>query len=144
MITDILNEFDAPATALTATRVSTNVIDTRGVADIGIGADIFLYVQVNTALTSAGASTLAVSIETDDNSAFSSATTIYTTVAIPKASLVGGYQVVNTPIPSGCERYLRLRYTVGTADFTAGTVTAEIIPYQGQSDRYYPSAVPVT
>lgn len=143
MITDVLNEFDAPNTALTATRVSTNVVDAKGFGDVGIGGCLYIYVQVNTALTSAGASTLTVALQTDDNASFSSATTVYTTAAIPKASLIAGYQVVNVAVPTGCERYLRLNYTVGTADFTAGSITAEIIPYQGQSDRYYPSAIPV-
>lgn len=144
MILDAFNEFDAVGTALTATRASTNVIDLRGFADSAIGCPLYVYVQVNTALTSGGSSTLTVAIQTDDNSSFSSATTLFTTGSIAKASLVAGYRILSVALPEGCERYIRLNYTVGTADFTAGTITAELIPYRAQYDKYYPSAIPVT
>ena len=72
---------------------------------------------------------LTISVETDDNSSFSSATTVFTTTAIVLASLTAGYvlkQLVELPEGTN-ERYVRLKYTVaGTAPST-GKVTAGIV-----------------
>jgi hypothetical protein len=76
----------------------------------------------------AGAGTLTVSLEVDDNSGFSSATTVWTSGAIPKATLVAGYRLPIEYLPKGInERYFRLYYTVATGPMTAGKITAGLM-----------------
>lgn len=119
--------------AITATAVSTNVID-LGVAgtpydavaplnqDIGKGAKIPVLIQVTEDFNNL--TTLTVAIETG-------ATTALGTVVISKdvllADLVAGYQFPVEVLPNEIdERYLGVRYTVtGTAP-TTGVVTAGI------------------
>ena len=135
MIFDAQGKFSA-AQAVTATAVSFNSIDLLA-AGIPYGSsaaqnralglfDIPLLIQVvenfNT-LTS-----LTFSVETDDNSAFSSATTVATTPAIPLAQLVAGYQASFDRIPRKVvERHIRLRYTVIGTNPTLGKITAGIV-----------------
>lgn len=118
--------------AITATAASTNVIDlgpikTGIVRDVGKGADCPLLVQVTEAFTAAGAATLTITLECDDNEAFSSAKTLWTSGAIPKATLVAGYVVLPEYLPRGTnERYIRMNYTVATGPMTAGKIVAGI------------------
>lgn len=120
------------AQAITATAVSTNVIDLGPIAtgltrDVGKGMETPFLIQVTEAFTAAGAATLTITLETDDNSGFSSATTVWTSPAIPKASLVAGYVIIPEYIPRGVnERYFRLNYTVATGPMTAGKITAGV------------------
>lgn len=123
--------------AVTATAASTNYIDFGAngtpvgwagalVGDLG-NSDIQLLVQVTT--TFATLTSLTVSVEMDDNSSFSSATTVARSEAIPAASLVAGYKFrLPDSIPEGTtERYLRLKYTVAGSDATAGKIYAGIV-----------------
>lgn len=118
--------------AITVTAVSTNVIDLAPIAtgiirDIGKGKPIPLLIQVTEQFAAAGAGTLTVTLEVDDNEAFSSAKTVWTSPAIAKATLKPGYVVVPEYIPRGTdERYLRLNYTVGTGPMTAGKIVAGV------------------
>lgn len=125
--------------ALTATAASTNIIDLGAARELGT-ANIRLRVQVDAALTSGGSSTLTIALQTDDNASFSSATALFTTAAIPKASLVAGYVAVDIVVPKGTERYLRLNYTVGTADFTAGNISAFLVLNE-EAIRAYPNGI---
>ena len=115
--------------ALTATAASTNTIDLSPIGpgivrDIGPGNPIPITVQVVTAFT--GLTSLAVTLQVDDNPTFSSPKNVISSGAIPLASLVAGYQFNMDYIPRGTdERYMRLNYTVvGTG--TAGAVTAGV------------------
>lgn len=129
------------AQAITSTANSTNVYDARSsVADIGRGKEVWFEMVVNEAFTASGSATLTVTIETDDNSSFSSATTIATSPAIGKATLVVGY-VYRLSIPAGGERYYRAVYTVATGPMTAGKVTAQFGPRQASdTDKFFPRA----
>lgn len=111
--------------AITATANSTNVVD-LGAADLDAGEPLHINAQVIEAFTAAGSATLTVSLETDDNSGFSSAKTLVTTAAIGKADLVEGYQIPISFLPANVERYVRLVYTVATGPMTAGKVTSFI------------------
>lgn len=119
--------------AITASAASTNIIDlgpinTGIVRDIGKGHPIPILVQVTEDFAAAGAGTLTVAIQTDDNSAFSSAKTVYTTAALALADLKAGRQITLDYIPRGTnERFMRLNYTVGTGPMTAGKVHAGIL-----------------
>lgn len=135
MIFDKQTQFSA-AQAITATAASTNVIDLLA-AGIPYGDDaalsrdqglfdIPLLIQVVTAFDNL--TSLVVAVQTDDNSAFSSPTTVVSSPAIPLASLTSGYQFVFDRIPrKTSERYIRLHYTVAGTAPTAGAVTAGVV-----------------
>ena len=126
MILDMQTLF-SDAQAITATAVSTNVVQIGSVSspgDAGAGTAIPLLIQVvedfNT-LTS-----LDVSIEVDDNEAFASAKTVMT-VNVPLADLVAGKQITPQYVPLGTdETFMRLNFTVVGAAPTLGKVTAGI------------------
>ncbi|MEA8727989.1 hypothetical protein PZS04_23550 [Klebsiella pneumoniae] len=111
------------AQAITATAASTNVIDTGSNKDVGKYGDIPLLIQVVEGFNNL--TSLTVTVQTDDNSAFSSAADVLS-MTIPLASLVLGYKSPVITLPMKMERYIRLNYTVtGTAP-TTGKVTAGV------------------
>lgn len=111
------------AQAITATAASTNVIDTGSNKDVGKYGDIPLLIQVVEGFNNL--TSLTVTVQTDDNSAFSSAADVLS-MTIPLSSLVLGYKSPVITLPMKMERYIRLNYTVtGTAP-TTGKVTAGI------------------
>ena len=122
--------------AVTATADSTNYVDVGHAYDIGPGAqDLEMIIIVDEAVTASGAATVTFKLETDDNTSFSSATDLYTSAAIGKATLVAGYRAVHARIPvSGVERYLQVSYTVASGPLTAGKFTAFLAPY-GQTNK---------
>jgi len=137
MLTDALGTFSNQQ-AITATAASTDVIDfgaggtpTPGhtvalTRDLGKGQAIMIRVQVTE--TFATLTSLTVSVQTDDNSGFSSATTVIATQAIPVASLVAGYVFNITEVPLlTTERYVRLNYTVAGSNATAGKIFASVV-----------------
>lgn len=107
---------------------SDNYIDLSvATRDISQSEPLFLMVQVTDAATSSGSATVTFSLENDDGTDFSGATTVYTSIAIPKATLVDNYQFF-VPLPQGItQRYLRGYYTVGTANLSAGSFTMAIV-----------------
>lgn len=131
--------------AITTTAASTHTIDlgqlgtVKGAAaalvgNLGIGSDIPFLVQVTEQFTAAGAATLTVALQYDDNEAFSSPLTVWTSPAFTLAQLKPGAQLglVNY-IPKGVldvnngERYFRLLYTVATGPMTAGKIVAGVV-----------------
>lgn len=119
------------AQAITADAGSTNQIDLSPrasgiVRDIGPGKPIPLLVQVVEAFNNL--TSIVVSVQTDEDSAFGSPTTVASTGAIPLASLVAGYQFNLDYIPRDTqERYMRLYYDItGTAP-TTGKITAGVV-----------------
>jgi hypothetical protein len=146
MIFDAQNIF-SDQQAITTSAVSINVIDFGasgkpiGAAanirkDMGRGTKIPLRIQATEAFLASGAGTLTIELQTDDNEAFSSPKTVWTSGAIPKASLVAGYVTNLEHIPRGTdERYARLNYTVATGPFTAGKITAGVV-LAGEDNNY--------
>ena len=124
MIFDSTNKFSS-SQAFTATAVSTNVID-LGVSnsDLGLGEAVPLWVGVDTTFT--GLTSVAVTLQTDDDEAFGTAVDVISTGAIAVADLVNGYQFALQAAPKNVlGQYIRLKYTVvGTG--TAGTISAGI------------------
>lgn len=134
--------FDAQALfsdgqAITADAGSTNCIDLGAtgtpyggsalIRDVGKGCEVPVSVTVTETFNNL--TSLQVSVQVDDNSSFSSATTVVLSPAVVLASLVAGY-TFNVParLPEGTkERYVRLYYDVtGTAPST-GKITAGIV-----------------
>jgi hypothetical protein len=134
MILDERNEFaDATAlsTAATGLALVGDVIDlgTDGINEV---EGIDLFITVDTAVTSAGSATVEFQLVSDAQAAIAvdgSATVHYKSAAVPKATLVAGYNVVNVSLPKGqYERYLGILQNVGTAALTAGKVNAGLTP----------------
>ena len=127
MYVDSQNEY-SDSQAVTASAASTNIID-HGIGDAGAGEpSMYLVVQVDETATAAGAATVVFTLQTDDNSAFSSATDILATAAIGKAALTAGTRVCAFELPIGMERYSRVSYTVATGPLTAGKFSAFLTP----------------
>lgn len=134
MILDERNEFaDATAlsTAATGLALVGDVIDlgTDGINEVD-GID--LAISIDTAVTSAGSATVEFQLVSDAQAAIAvdgSASVHYKSAAVPKATLVAGYNVVNVKLPKGqYERYLGILQNVGTAALTAGKVNAGLTP----------------
>ncbi len=122
--------------AITATAASTNYIDLGAAGtpqraqgpldnDPGPGTGVpfeCIVTQAFDLLT-----TLTVDLEMDDNTAFSSATTVVT-VDVPLADLTVGKNIfANLNLPTGItERYVRLNYTVTGTNPTVGQITAGV------------------
>lgn len=142
MIFDTLTKL-SDAQALTTTAASTSYIDLGVSRDIGVGQPIEVFCEVMSALVSGGSSTCVFAVETDTQSSFATAVTLIATAAIAKATLVAGYRPINAKLPAGVQRYIRMKYTVGTTDFTGGTVTAGLILDQ-QNQAFYASGLRTT
>jgi len=102
--------------ALTATAVSTNVINLGSDRDIGGGEPLWLVVSCDTAL--AGTSpTLDVDLQTDSVEAMSTPTSI---VSGPQKTAMAAGDKIVLAVPGANEQYLRVNYTLGG---TSPTVT---------------------
>lgn len=124
--------------AITATAVSTNVYDQgqsgtvyKAAAalsqDLGKGKKLPFLMQVTQDFTAAGAATLQFQIQTSVDAAFTSPVILYTSEAIPKASLVAGYQAPLDVMIRRTLRFIRVNYIVATGPMTAGAVTAGFV-----------------
>jgi hypothetical protein len=124
--------------SITATTVSTNVVDLGAtgtiygasapiVRDIGNGTDVDLAVSVTQSFNNL--TSLTISIEVDDNAAFTSATTVFTSPAYTLAQMATGAKyLLPDSLPAGTnERYVRLRYTVAGTAPTTGKITAVVV-----------------
>lgn len=136
MFIDSLLEF-SDAQAVTATAISTNVVDLGPVADnvtrdIGTGEDMYLVVVTNTTATDSGSdATLAVTLESDSTvDLATSPTTHFSTGALAFAAYAtAGTVVAAVKLPAGSyEQYLGVRYTVASGPLTAGKFDAFLTP----------------
>lgn len=142
MMYDKLNTFGTDQ-AVTATAASTDIIDLGATRDLGNGEPLELVVLVTETATSGGSSTVTIDLQTDDNSSFSSAATLASSGAIAKASITAGTELFRIKVPLNVERYLRLYYTVATADLTAGKFTA-FLAHDRQANKAYASGFTVS
>lgn len=91
----------------------------------GVPVRLIIAARVKAPFGSVGAATLQVSIQTSPDDA--TWTTKLSGPVIPVADLVAGKYALREPMPLGdMNKYMRLLYTVGTADFNAGTIDAQI------------------
>jgi hypothetical protein len=115
---------------ITATAVSTDVIDagaTRSASlgrDIGSGESLYLEVNITTTMTASGAATLAIALQDSANG--SSFSDVVTLAPIAVAALIAGKSYY-IPLPAGLRRYIRANYTVATGPMTAGALQASIV-----------------
>jgi len=132
------------AQAITATAASANQIDTAPLFSgnlgrrIGNGKRAFIFVSVDVAFTDTGSdSTIAVTLETDDTSAMSSAATIATLTTFPALTAAGTILFFPIPMSALYERYIGLRYTAAGGNLTTGSLTAGIVL---DADQFYATA----
>lgn len=124
------------AQAITGDAASTNYIDLGAtgtpyggsalVRDIGPGCPIPISVTVGAAFNSL--TSLTINLQVDDNTSFSSATTV-SSVTYLLAELTAG-AILNYPdyVPQGVdERYFRLQYDVNGTNPSTGNITAGIV-----------------
>lgn len=115
------------AQAVTAAAASTSSIDLSQIRDIGLGENLYIGVNVDVAMTDASSdSTVTVTLETDDNSSFSSVTST-TLFTIPAVSAVGYIAYARIQPGAMNERYAQLRFTPNNGNLTTGSFTAGII-----------------
>ena len=122
---------DAQVITARAATPSTNVID-LGVTGRNIRNDCKVICRVaGEDFDSAGdAVTLTVAFQTDDDVAFGSATTLWTSATLAQATVVAGYTIFEADLSNyddKLERYIRFTYTCGTADATKGKIDAFIV-----------------
>lgn len=149
MIMDKNLQFSSAQAFTTGDNASDYTLDMGVAEDLGIGAEegepLTVLVQVDTAFTSAGASTLQIKLQgsiLNTGTWFDIAWSPLLTLA---QCAVAGAQLFRLPLPPinpdgpGKPRYLRLQYSVATADFTAGKVTAGLmgtIPLNSAASAY--------
>ena len=116
--------------AITATAVSTNVVDagaTKNPAigrDLGAGTPLYLFVNVSQTFTAAGAATLQVTLQDSaDNATFADVASLGP-FSLAQLTAGKGYNV-GFPVPT--RRYTRVNYTVATGPMTAGVVSAHVV-----------------
>jgi hypothetical protein len=116
---------------ITATAASTNVVDLGAYGltmprDAGLGTSIPLVVAVTQSFNNL--TSLTISIETDDNAAFSSPTTVWTSPAYTLAQVAQGAKyLLPDSLPAGVsERYVRMKYTVAGTAPTLGKITVGV------------------
>ncbi len=154
MILDQQTEF-SDAQAVTATAISTNVLDlTQGQSglttiDVGEGETIFLVVQTQTTATdSSSDATLTVSLESDSTTDLATSATVhFTTGALAFAAFAtAGTRLCCVALPRQVqgvyERYLGVRYTVASGPLTAGKFDA-FLTKDPNSTRVYQSGFTV-
>lgn len=111
MLIDSRLEF-SDGQALTATAASTNVINLSQDRNIGPGRTMYVVLTVDVAADyTTEDETYAVAVQTDDNAAFSSATTIASRTIAAADLAAGAKHVIGFPYAN--EQYLRLNYTLG-------------------------------
>ena len=137
MILDATTLFSA-AQAVTATAASANIIDlgqpgtvfgaVAAIArDVGKGATVPIAIRVVENFNNL--TSITVTVETDDNSGFSSPTTVFSSPAYALADLQAGARHLlpdALPVVGTAERYVRLKYTLAGTTPTTGKVTAAI------------------
>lgn len=133
------------AQALTATAVSTNIIDLGADRNIGQGEPMAVVVCIDVAADrTTGDETYTVTLQTDDNAAFSSASSVggaYSILVYP----AGTRFVIPLPAGTETERFVRLNYTLGGTTPTI-TVTAFLQPLAMASvgeNVYYADAITI-
>jgi hypothetical protein len=120
--------------AVTATAISTNVVDLNTAfnyntgVDIGTGEDVYLVLQVDAAATAAGAATVQIALESSAAAGLTSSTVHFTSANYALTDLTAGKTLLAVKLPSGTYlRYLGVRYTVGTGPLTAGSFSAFLV-----------------
>lgn len=114
--------------AIVASAASESVIDLGNDAAAVQALNEKGFLEINIAITAAfnTLTTLTFALQSDDDEAFGSATTIWSK-AVALADLALGDVVSVPPLPLINEQYLRLYYTVGGSNPSTGAVHAALV-----------------
>ena len=135
------------AQALTATEVSTNVIDHGVDGDIGLGVGEPVDVVIQTdvlADDTDGDETYTVTLQTDDDSAFGSPTQIGGTLTIARGTLAGVRFFIPLPPLKEFKRHSRLNYTLGGTSPSITLTAMLMLRRFVQNEAEYPDNSPIT
>lgn len=136
MIIDSRLEF-SDAQALTATAVSTNVIDLGADRDIGPGKAMWLVVSVDVAAdATTGDETYQVDIQSGSTA---TPTAVIASLVIPRGTAAGSRFVLGFPWAN--ERYLRLNNVLGGTTPTI-TLSAWLTDQEPAAWQAYPDSLP--
>ena len=137
MIIDSQLEF-SDGQAVTTTALSTNVIDTGSAADLGVGAPLWVIIQLDVASDAANSNeTYVVTLETDDNAGLSSAE-VLGTKTMTRGDAIGTTHVFS--VPTSNQQYLGVRYTHGGTTPSA-TYSAWLTNQEPTKWQAYDSAI---
>lgn len=138
MIMDAENLY-SDAQALTATAVSTNVIDHGADRNLGIGTPLALVIILDVAADAADADeTYTAQLQTDTVEGFGSPTSIAEAITITRGDAAGTRYVRIIPPDTTLERFTRVNYTLGGTTPSV-TVTTFLIPAANlQNEVVYP------
>jgi len=117
---------DQDISQIAGTYISTNVVDLSA-AGLDAGEPIHVWIQMTETLASAGAATLSIGVYTDSDEAFGTEVLLVGSATLALATCVAGYQCAINCLPRNTDQYVRLKYTIGTATTTAGTISAGLI-----------------
>lgn len=136
--------------AITVTRVSTNVLDLLVARDVGASEPLGIHVDVLTTFTSTVSTTLTVDFEVCDTEG-GTYLNILSSPIIPKAQLIAGSSIFRYALPvnqvlnatagilKAPGRYIRLNYVVTTGPFDTGALMAYLTPRMDRNAFYtYP------
>lgn len=132
MIIDKLLQF-CRSQVITASANSTDIVDlgktyADQLVEVGDGTPLYLQVGLEVAMTDAGSdSTVVATLETDDNTSFSSPTVLMTLPTFAALSAAGTKKALALPPYVNFERYLRVVFTVAGGNLTTGTFNAQIV-----------------
>jgi len=132
---------NAQAFTATGDTASTNSYD-HGPGDPGPGLDdIWLVVQTDAAVVSAGGGTVQIVLQDSaDNATFADVRVL--TGALAVAALGASKTLVRARFPGNLRRYTRVVYRVGTAVLSAGSFSAFVTP-NVDNQQYLPSGFTV-
>lgn len=124
MYVDRQNQFSS-GQAVTAAAASTDIIDLGAIRNMGVGEPVYAVVICTVAMTDAGSdSTLAVTLETDDNAAFTSAINRQTIGTFAALAAIGARFIIRLQVDQINERFLRVFYTPANGNLSTGSFTA--------------------
>ncbi|OEU66732.1 MAG: hypothetical protein BA863_12395 [Desulfovibrio sp. S3730MH75] len=110
--------------AVTGNAVSQNVIDVG--EDCGSGNGVKLKVFVDTE-DFAGLTDLRIALQASETGSFGLFDTVFESGAIPVVDLVKGYSFPLPSLPVKHKGFVRLSFTVGGSDATAGKISGYLI-----------------
>lgn len=119
------------AQALSATAVSTNVVDHVNNSKIGMGEP--LVVEISADVASVGAGSYVATLQTSVDEAFTSPIAV-ASAAIPTATALGTKYFIDIPANAVFEKYTRINYVL-TGSLTI-TVTSDLKP-KSMVDAYF-------
>ena len=126
MYLDALGNFSS-AQALTATAVSTNVVDTGIDGNLGVGEPMAVVLSLDVVAEAGNADeTYVATLQTSDTEAFTVAVDL-SAVTIIRAAVAGTKYVLPIPADSRGDRYYRVSHTLGGTTPSV-TVTSFMIP----------------